>query len=342
MKIKNILASLLLLTLPAVAQTNFSSASLPGTVGNYFRAYYSTNVNVAALLTLTKGAQTWDFSAGQQSYESIQRTDIVGPDDAGDAASFPAATYAERDTIEPSSQIAWRYYSLTNQGRYYYGLDNPLEVDASPVAIFNSPTLDIPATVQYGQTWSRAVNWSSLFFGFIPMSTDFTETSTVDAYGTLTLPAIGSVPALRVHETHTYQVYEIVSGSSPVQLDLHTNQYYYWLVPGLGVAAQVYLFGDNVLYPGSLDHTNAVLRVFNANYFTNQVVLGAVSGLRLRVQGTNALLNWQWMTNATKYRVDSAATLNNASWQTAGQPTTNSWTNAVSGSRQFYRVFGVQ
>jgi hypothetical protein len=70
-------------------------------------------------------------------------------------------------------------------------------------------------------------------------------------------------------------------------------------------------------------------------------VLGAVAGLRLRVPGTNGLLNWQWMTNATKYRVDSAATLNNASWQTAGQPTTNSWTNAVSGSQKFYRVFGL-
>lgn len=342
MKIWHIICPMLFLAIPAGAQTTFSSSSLPGTIGQYVRAYYSTNVNVASLLVLTNGAQQWNFSQPQQPNETTQRTDIVNTDDAGDAADFPMATYAERDTLEPTNEIAWRYYSLTNQGRFYYGLDNPLDVDVSPVAVFEQPALDIPASVQYGQNWNRTVDWISLYYGFIVVSNHFADASTVDAYGTLALPAIGSVPALRVHEIHTYQIYELVSGSPPSLLDLHTNQYYYWLVPGLGVAAQVYLFGNNVIYPTDLPNTNSVLRVFASNYFTNQVVLGAVTGLQIQLQNGAALLDWQQMSNAFQYQVESTSNLDNPNWQLLGLPDTNGWSDAVNEPQKFYRVFGVQ
>jgi hypothetical protein len=117
MKIRRFICSLLLLAVPAGAQPAFSSSSLPSTAGQYVRAYYSTNVNVASLLALTNGAQYWDFSQPQQPNETILRTDIVSPDDNDDQASFPDAAYAERDTLEPTNEIAWRYYSLTNHGR---------------------------------------------------------------------------------------------------------------------------------------------------------------------------------------------------------------------------------
>jgi hypothetical protein len=328
----------LLCAVPAVAQPVFSSSSLPGNVGQYVRAYYSTNVNVASMLALTKGAQNWDFSQPQQPYETVQRTDIVSPDDAGDEGSFPDAVYAERDTLEPANQIAWRYDSLTNQGRYYYGLDNPLDVDGPPVAVFNQPTLDIPATVQYSQTWNRTVNWTGLFLEIIPTITYFSDSSTVDAYGTLTLPSIGAAPALRVHEVHAYETDWI--GVGPV--DIHTNQYYYWLVPGLGVAAQVYLFGDNVLAPGSLDHTNAVLRVFASNYFTNQTAIIPAAGLHISLQNNSVLLNWNAITNASEYQVEFLGSLNNTNWQLLGLPATNAWSDAVTSTQKFYRVFGLQ
>lgn len=342
MKILFLILPLLLPAVLAGAQPTFSSASLPANVGQYVRAYYSTNVNVASMLALTNGAQQWDFSQPQQTYETVMRTDIVGPNDAGDAADIPAATYAERDTLEPANEIAWRYYSLTNQGRLYYGLDNPLDVNASPIAVFEAPTVDIPASVQYGQNWNRTVDWTSLYFGFIVVSNHFTDASTVDAYGTLALPAIGSVPALRVHEVHTYHAYELISGGSPYLLDVHTNQYYYWLVPGLGVAAQVFLFGDNALAPGGLPNTNSVLRVFASNYFTNQIILGSVAGLRIRLQAGTALLDWQAVPNASRYQVESTGDLGNSNWQVSGSPNTNDWSEAVNLNQRFYRVFGLQ
>ena len=336
MNIKNLLASLLLLAIPAAAQTTFTSYGLPGTLGEYFRAYYSTdNPNAGSMLGLGKGAQHWDFSTGQQSYESVLRTDIVDPNDANDAGTFPDATYAERDTMEPNNEIAWRYYTLTNQGRCYYGFDYPPNADAPPTAVFSPPTMDIPATVQFGQAWSRALNWPGVYLEFIPVMTYFTANATVDAYGTLKLPFIGTVPAVRVHEVHAYESDWVGNGA----VDIHTNQYYYWLAPGVGVAAQVFLYGDNVLNPGFLAQTNEVLRVFAVNYYPNG--LGPVAHLSLSTRGTNALLKWQWMTNATGYRVDCTPTLENPNWQTVGQPATDSWTNAISGNRQFYRVYGL-
>lgn len=342
MKINYLVLSFLSLAVPALAQQVFSSTSLPGAIGQYVRAYYSTNVNVAALLALTNGPEQWDFSQPQQPDESVMRTDIVGPNDAGDAGDFPAAAYAERDTLEPTNEIAWRYYSFTNQGRIYYGVDNPLDLNASPIAVFEPPTVDIPASVQYGQTWNRTLDWTSLYFGFIVVSNHFTDASTVDAYGTLMLPAIGSVPALRVHEVHVYQAYELISGIPPSLVDLHTNQYYYWLVPGLGVAAQVFLFGDNALAPGGLPDTNEVLRVFASNYFTNRVILRSVAGLRIRLRAGTAQLDWQAMSNAAEYQVESAGDLGNPNWQIAGAPDTNGWSEVVNQNQKFYRVFGLQ
>jgi hypothetical protein len=328
MKIFPFICAALLCAVPAVAQPVFSSSSLPGNVGQYVRAYYSTNVNVASMLALTNGAQYWDFSAPQQSYESVQRTDIVGPDDAGDAASFPAATYAERDTLEPTNQIAWRYYTLTNQGRVYYGFDDPVNDPVTPLAVFLQPTLDVPASVQSGQTWNRTVDWLNVADSFIVISNHFATSATVDAYGTLVLPSIGSVPALRVHEIQSYQFYEV-----GVLLNAYTNQYYYWLVPGLGIAAQVNNISDN-----SLPSTNSVLRVFESNYFTDT----PVTGLQIHIQNNSALLGWNAISNISEYRVESLGSLNNTTWQLLGLPTTNAWSDAVTGTQKFYRVFGLQ
>lgn len=342
MKIRHITLSLLLLVVPAVAQPVFYSTNLPSTTGQYVRAYYSTNVNVAPLLALTNGGQYWDFSQPQQANETILRTDIVSPNDAGDGGSFPDATYAERDTMEPANQIAWRYYSLTNAGRLYYGFDAPVDDPVTPLAIFLQPTVDVPASVQLGQTWNRTVDWYNVVMGVYVVSNYFADSSTVDAYGILVLPSIGSVPALRVHEVHSYESYEVIQGSNPEPVDVNTNQYYYWLVPGLGIAAQVYLLGNNVLYPQNLPYTNEVLRVFESSYFTNQMVMTPVSGLHIGIQNNSALLNWNPMTNASEYWVKSLGLLNNTNWQSLGLPITNTWSDAVTVTQRFYRVFGIQ
>ena len=135
----------------------------------------------------------------------------------------------------------------TNQGRIYYGFDEPV-AGASPEAVFVPPTIDIPATVQLGQTWTRSLYWPTLYYEVILVSNYFTCCANVDAAGSMALPGIGTVQALRVHEVHSYTISEVTD--PPILLDMHTNDYYYWLVPGVGVAVQVILYGNNVLYPG--------------------------------------------------------------------------------------------
>jgi hypothetical protein len=287
----------------------------------------------------TNGPQSWNFSQSKQGNEVILRTDIISPSSGLDGGSFPSAGWAEQDTIEPSDENAWRYYSLTNQGRFYYGFAVDTDVDASSLVVFNSSTLDITNTVRYLQTWNRTVTWHGVADG-LPVSYNFTASATVDAFGTLALPTIGPVPALRVHEVHNYQATYPGFGL----VDSHQNQYYYWLVPRLGVAVQITLFGDNTVFPLGLTETNAVMRMFADNYFTNSPATNMTTtssgNLHIQLHSGAAVLNWDVFTNATSYRVDMANSLPPTNWQSLGSTTNRSWTNTGITTQRFFRVVG--
>ncbi len=342
------------------AQVPFCTNSLPCQVGQYNCSYFCSNVDVSGYLTLvTNGAppigggetnvpQFWGFSQRQQPGESILRTDIISPTNGADASYFPSAYYAEQDTIEPSNQLGWRFYGFTgpstNAGRIYYGLDAPV-ADASPEAVFTPPTVDIPANVQFGQTWTRSLYWSTLYYEVILVSNYFAAYATVDATGSMALPGIGTVQALRVHEVQSYTISEV--SDPPILLDMHTNDYYYWLVPGVGVAVQVFLYGNNVLYPDEMPYTNTVQRMYFANYFTNSPVTGSsnsippfATNLQISLQGTSVVLNWDTFTNSTNYEVDFKTSLSATSWRPLGTTTGNTWTDSTTYGQGFYRVVG--
>jgi hypothetical protein len=290
------------------------------------------------MLALTNGAQYWDFSQPQQDYETVLRTDIIDPADGMGGGSFTNALYAEQDTMETmesTNQNAWRYYSITNQGRIYYG-SYVTNTDADGYQMFSPPTLDVPATVTNGQTWTRTTSWDSTIytiFGPVPIDYQFSATANVDAYGTLVLPVIGAVPALRVHEVHGY--IGTLDGS-PEEIEIVTNQYYYWLVPGLGVAVQVLQYGNNILDPGSMPFTNSVERMFHASYFPV-----ASPSLYIHLQSGSALLNWDTFPNSSSYQVQAIGSLGGTNWQLLGLTTTNSWSDTLSTTQRFYRVVGI-
>ncbi len=342
----------------APAQTTFTTNSLPCQFGEYNRSYYSTNVNVTGMLALatnggppppggcTNVAQNWNFSNAQQPYETVLRTDIIAPEDGANSGQFPDATYAEQDTLEPTNQIGWLYYGFTdsgtNSGRLCYGLDAPEDVPVTEWAVFVPPTVDIPSTVQFGQTWSGSLDWLSIYFEIIAVSNYYSYSASVDAFGTLVLPEIGAVPALRVHEIESYTV-SVVS-DPPLLLDINTNQYYYWLVPGIGVAAQVLLLGNNVLYPTDLPYTNTVQRMYYASYFTNSANSGSTSppfltDLYIQEQSGSVVLNWT-LSNAVNFRIDYRGPLAK-NWQTLGYTTSTSWTDTITAAQRFYRVVGI-
>jgi hypothetical protein len=219
-------------------------------------------------------------------------------------------------------------------------LDTPVD-EVSPEAVVSPPTVDIPASVKLGNTWTRVNSWLTLYYEMILVSNNFTACATVDASGTIVLPQIGALPALRVHEIHSYSISEVTS--PPLLLDSHTNDYYYWLVPGLGVAVQVLLLGNNILCPMDLPYTNAVQRMFVANYFTNSTgsIPPSPANLRIAIQAESVVLNWDSLSNSTSYRVDCTTALPATNWQPLGYTTGNTWTNTMSYGQGFYRVAGL-
>jgi hypothetical protein len=328
-----------LLSLEANSQTVFSAGDLPSHTGQYSRMYFSTNVDLSTLLGQPGGPRRWDFSQTQQPNESVRRTDVVTTDDGGQGASFPGAAYAERDTDEPTSQIAWRYCTITNAGRLYYGFYNPVDDPVSPLVVFDQPTLDVPGSVQYGQTWKRSVAWTNEVASLYLVAYHFTASATVDAYGTLVLPNLGEVPALRVKELHDYEASGYFLDSWLPFLS-QTNVYYYWLAPGLGMPVQILSIGDNVLDPTTpLPHTNEVLRAFSISYFTNPPPLKPVSELRIRLNSGLAILEWRQATNASSYSVETSGGLLLTNWQLLSLPATNSWSDPLTSTQRFYRVF---
>jgi hypothetical protein len=345
------------------AQTTFTTNSLPCHFGEYNCSYYSTNVDVTAMLALattnsgptlpgqgTNVAQYWNFSHAQQPYEIVYRADIIAPQDGANAGQFPDATYAEQDTLEPDNIIGWEYYGFTgsgtNSGRLCYGLDAPEDVPITEYSVFVPPTVDIPSSVQFGQTWSGSCYWLNVYLVFL-ISNNYTFSATADAFGTLVLPEIGAVPALRVHEVDSYASYDV--SDPPRLVEISTDQYYYWLVPGLGVAVQVQLLGNYVADPVDLPYTNTVQRMFYASYFTNTAPMPPPGGptippfptdLYIQKQSDSVVLNWSTLSNAVNCRIDYKGSLA-SNWQTLGYTNSTSWTDTMTAAQRFYRVVGI-
>ncbi len=344
------------LSVNAASQFHFYATNLPSQTGTYNCSYFSTNSqNVAAMLTLTTNSSgglippgtepTWDFSQAQQASESILRTDIISPAAGMDGSSFPDAGYAEQDAVETmtyTNQTAWRYYGITNQGRLYYG-SYVADTAADGLAVFAPATLDVPATVTNGQTWTRATAWNTTvytIFGPYPIYYEFSAAARVDAQGTLILPNLGAFEALRVHETHGYT--GLLDGLYPEEIV--TNQYYYWLVPGLGVAAQITIYGSNQVDGETPPFTNSVERMYSASYYTNPPPISTqptIGNLHIRLQSGTAALSWIPFTNSTSYQVQASGSLTRTNWQLLGLTSSTNWSDILNSTQRFYRVVGL-
>ena len=325
--------------LPASAQIVFTTNDFPSQIGEYFRGYLfnggsPSSISVGGLPGATNGPQVWDLSFAQESFEVVQRTDIVGTDDAGDASTFPTATYAERDTNESNGSLAWRYYSFTNTGRVYYGFDDPVDDPVSPVVVFNSPTIDFPCPLQYGQNWSRTVSWTQVVDEFEVLSTEFTSQAVVDAYGTVILPIIGPVPTLRIDDVDTYTY---TYNGSPYETQIYRN--YYWLVRGIGIAAEVCSQPQTTTPPANFTSASINLRVFEAS--DPKDALSPVKGLTFKLVKGIAAFTWTAATNGTSYRIESADDLAASTWQLFSLPFSNTFSSNIAplGTQEFFRVF---
>ena len=306
---------------PAEAQITFLASDFPSQVGQYSRAYISTNVDVSGLLSLPGGP--WDFSQKLQPNELVRRLDIVAPGNGGHNSSFPNAAYAERYTDETGGAQEWDYYRITpNAGRTNYGFYNDALGGASTCS---PPTLDVPWTLRLGTNWSYTTDLIGSPFGPVHVIVS----ASVDAYGTVILPQLREVAALRVNQLTSEQTF----------FGVQYFREYYWLVPGLGRAVHVVSTASSSPPPNTFTDAYEVRRMFEANSLTNSPPLTPAANLRIRVQGGEVTLSWQQATNVSGYLVNSLATLAANNWQTSGLPSINSWSEPLTSTQRFYRVF---
>jgi hypothetical protein len=306
--------------LPASAQIVFGVADLPVQPGGYYLSYVATNVSVSALLGGTNGPQRWDFSRTLASVETIQRIDVVLPGDDAYASDFPDATYALRLTDESDGSQSWEFYGVTtNFGRLFYGTDDPLGGEE----VFQPPALDLPDSLRLGSNW----NWSA------PESADFisitlSSIGRVDAYGTLVLPNVGEIPALRVNQVNAEQ---LTINYAPYGPPEYTREYY-WLVKGIGKAVDIFSSSSTTVPSANFASAQTVYVAFQAS------TLNPAAGLGIQVQNGQAFLHWMQATNGSGYLVQDTGTLTGTNWQFLGASATNAWSDTLTATQRFYRV----
>jgi len=314
----------LLGALSTQAQITFTAAQLPTAIGNYIEEYVSTNANPSTIIGPTGGPQVWDFSQAQQPEEIVRRVDIVPPADGGQQASFPNAAYAERYIDEPNDILEWDYYSLTNSiGRYYFGSYAP---DAG-ASVFSPPAIDIPTMVGYGTNWSYTVNTT-----LETITEQDSVSATVDAFGTVILPQLGSFPALRVNQLTTTK--EFIGNTL---FNTFYIREYYWLVPGFDKAVHIVSQVSSTPPPANFTSAYEIRRVFAV--YSVSLIPSPVGSLRISLQKDSAILDWLAASNASAYQVQAVGDLTLTNWQILASPASNSWSEPVTTTQRFYRVF---
>jgi hypothetical protein len=183
--------------------------------------------------------------------------------------------------------------------------------------------MDIPAVLGYGTNWNY---YSAATVGSI--TEQFSSSASVDAYGTVNLPHIGQVQALRVNALTTVE--EILGG---IPEDTYYIREYYWLAPGIGMAAHILSPPSASAPPANFTVAAEVRRVFEANS------VPPASNLSITWQKGMAILNWASASNASNYQVQAITNLTMTNWQILGSPATNSWSDMPTARQRFYRVF---
>ena len=103
------------------------------------------------------------------------------------------------------------FHSGSRQGHVDYGFYNPTFSPAQPESVFTNALQDFPALIHYGDSWSgNTVFYSTESLGgglgYFPVQVTYTSTDTVDAFGLVTLPNLGFLSCLRVHELDEYDI----------------------------------------------------------------------------------------------------------------------------------------
>ena len=312
----------------ARAQATLSADDVYNLIGEYSLSYFRSNIDLVAFIG-KPGSNYWDFSQPQASNDVVARMDVVAVSDGGHGVDFAGAIFALRYEGGAFSETDWDYYELDpTNGLFYYGSYEVVGGGANPATPITPPTSVLPWLVQYGDSWTNvySFNVTDPLFGVIPVA--YTGINEVDAYGTLVLPGIGPVPALRITEVENYE--EDIFGLEYAQPDTNWT----WLAPGIGFAAQIFNLGPDSYSPSAETYSNSFSRVFLSPLLT------ASPAAQLTLQSKVAELTWSSIFNASGYVVQNSTNLNLAQWPMTAQLTNQSLAIPIvhGVNQQFFRV----
>jgi hypothetical protein len=315
----------------AGAQITIPISSLPDLIGEYNLSYVRTNADLAALIG-KPGSNYWDFSGPQAAEDDIGRMDIVPVSDGGYGGAFPGASFAEKFSGGLVSGTSWEYYDQNAaDGLVFYGSYEPVGYGADPSVPIHPPTAILPSVLFYGEWWTNGYSFTVADPLLGDVSALYQSDATVDAYGTLQLPGVGAVPALRLTLIENY--YEDLFGELlPFQSDTNWE----WLTPGIGYAAQIIFYAPNAFSVAAQPYTNGFSRVF---FSTPSLPPPAP---RLTLQADDATLAWGASSNASGYVVQTSTNLLSTHWVPVAQLTNLSITipDPAGAEQQFFRVIG--
>jgi hypothetical protein len=329
----------------AHGQVTITSSDMFSAVGQYYRVYAGNkSADVTGLLGNPGGPQTWDFSTNGPT-NLIYRFEYAAPSDSGVGDDFPLAQVAEKQVNELNgTTMAWLFLKQTSgTGRINYGFYSP---DSMPSeGQFNPPITDFPDPMKYQDSWTIDTTYDSSIGDStvsVPITIEYTATVSVDAYGTIILPGLGSLECLRINELDKYETLVDLSGSGDMtSYDTEYIRIYYFISPGHGVVATI--DSDQTSSAPSASFTSAAqfTRLFDFSRSTAQSP-GAVTNLTLKiVADAGVLLSWSKTLNTVSYRVEySPNPAGTNAWQELATTTGNSYfdTDTSDSQQRFYRV----
>lgn len=324
-----------------LGQVEISVSDLAAEPGDSFEMVSNRgSISVAGFVGHAGGPQHWDFSEGPSDLEHTFR--IVEISETGMARDFRQATYAEEQTRETEGSRALAFYrNLPGEGRQYFGFFDDSVAQASQQVVFDAPTIDLHLPLRFGDEWRRFVDFPSTVSGFdspIPLEIKFDSIATVDAYGTMTLPHIGTVDVLRVNESNQYETSADFLGMAiPIENQFFQN--YYWYAPKIGLVAE--MVSDAATRPPSdpLDRAAHFFRLVGTSK-KGMESPACVSVENLEISAVTGFLSFRWLPDpsATTFQILAADAID-GEWTEVAQVNSATFALALDGAMyRFYQV----
>ncbi len=333
----------------AHAQVTITNADMFNEPGQYYLTYATdpavSNVPVATVIgSTTVTNQAWNFANAAQEVQAngtisivTNRYDYFAATNTPYGADFAAAGATAAQQLTPAgdtSALQWLYFAVSpSKGQLDYGFYDASYSSVQPETLFSPALQDWPASITYGSMWSgttTSTESSNNYGGFgFSQQVTFVTTDTVDAFGIVTLPSVGLLSCLRVHEIEEQDTVLLVDGQlAGGQTNFVVN--YYWLAPGHGLVAQVLSNPYSSTPPDDMGGIAATAEWMFQAYHPETVTNTnppppSIAGLTLSyTPGSPALIQWDFLSGVSSYTVNYATSLSGTpTWHSLGSTSSN-------------------